>query len=381
MPKKALYLASLASGILTLVLLAATTNPNREESPDRLTATANMETPRAVHTATLLPDGSVLIAGGFAEGEEEAAFASLERYDAKSGRFIPAGRLQTGRQSHFAILLPEGQVLIGAGYDGAYLSSAELYDPATSTSLQTGSLQQARIAPRATMLANGRVLVTGGADANMQILASAELYDATTGQFSKAGAMITSRIGHTQTLLQDGRVLIVGGTAQRRSSEVLASAEIYNPATGTFEPTGALQVGRHKHAAVLLNDGRVLIVGGSDARDGRGRFDSAELYNPATGTFTLTGKLKDARFKHRAAAVLLSDGQVLVAGGAASVERYDAATGRFSRISDTFDTARFFSTVTGLPDGRALIVGGYDRDIRSTAKAWVYSSGAAKASR
>ena len=183
--------------------------------------------------------------------------------------------------------------------------------------------------------------------------------------------MTTARISHTQTLLVDGAVLITGGTPGRRQGPT-TGAELFDPVTGTFRPVGAMTTARYKHAAVLMEDERVLVVGGSDESDWRGRYDTAEIYEPSTGAFTETGRLNSARFKLRTAVTLLTDGKVLVAGGAEVLEVFDPETERFTPVPDQFDAARFFSTATVLQDGRVLITGGYDGQIQSTAKAWIY---------
>ena len=359
---------------IALLVVAATVgqgDPSASAREGTLTVTGPMHTARAAHTATLLLDGQVLITGGFAEDNENRPFASAERYDPAQGVFTKTGSLTTGRQSHTATLLLDGRVLIAGGYDGAYLASAELYDPATDTFSPTGSMTVGRIAHRATRLADGRVLLTGGADTGRTMLASAEIYDPQTGRFTPTGDLTTARISHTQTLLTDGAVLITGGSAGRRHS-VSASAEIFDPITGTFRPTGNMTTARYKHAAVLMEDERVLIVGGSDGSDWRGRYDSAEIFNTSTGAFTATGRLNASRFKLRTAVTLLTDGKVLVAGGADAVELFDPETERFTTISGRFDTARFFSMATLMGDGSVLISGGYDQKIQSTDKAWLY---------
>jgi hypothetical protein len=244
---------------------------------------------------------------------------------------------QIAREFHTATLLPDGRVLIAGGMNWDLMTvaaSAELYDPATGTFSPTGPMATARAAHTATLLADGRVLITGGeyldGGTNWAYLSSAELYDPKTGKFSPSGSMVDNRFNHTATLLSNGRVLIAGGygeIAGGYGEAVLDSAELYDPETGRFSPTGAPTDSRVGHTATLLDDGRVLIAGGGSFSD------SAELYDPKTGTFIQTGPMTNNRYNH--AATLLQDGRVLVAGGLlsaalASAELYDPKTGQFS---------------------------------------------------
>ena len=182
---------------------------------------------------------------------------------------------QIAREFHTATLLPDGRVLIAGGMNWDLMTvaaSAELYDPATGTFSPTGPMATARAAHTATLLADGRVLITGGeyldGGTNWAYLSSAELYDPATGKFSPTGPMGSARWRHTATLLSDGRVLVAGGADNKGG---LVSAELYDPASGTFSPTGSMAAALLDHTAIALSDGRVLIVG-TDA--------SAQLYDP-----------------------------------------------------------------------------------------------------
>jgi hypothetical protein len=167
-------------------------------------------------------------------------------------------------------------------------------------------------------------------------------------------------------------VLVVGGKSDNR---LLASAELYDPTSGTFTLTGSLSAVRYKHAAVLLTDGTVLVMGGANERDEFGRYRSAERYDPATGTFSPAGDMLAERYKFTDAVTLLQDGEVLVAGGSQSLELYNPMLDAFESGGGKLDATRFFTTATLLDDGRVLIAGGYDDRIHATAQAWIYDEG------
>jgi N-acetylneuraminic acid mutarotase len=333
----------------------------------------SMTTRRAAHTATLLPDGKVLVAGGFAG--DENSLASAEVFDPATSTFASAGNMNATRAGHTATLLPNRKVLIAGGYNGSYLESAELYDPATRAFTPTGRMVTARSGHVATLLNNGKVLLAGGVGTGWTFLADAELYDPTTNTFTATGGMTTARESHTATLLNDGRVLITGGHKGRRPAiTIYSSAEIYNPASGTFSSTGNLTVRRHKHDATLLAEGRVLIIGGSDERDGRGgsAYRNAEVFNLATATFTAVGNMNASRYKLQGTTVLLKNGRVLIAGGANRAEVFDPATNTFSFADGNLGTMRLFATATLLKNGQVLITGGYDDSQAVSANAWIY---------
>jgi hypothetical protein len=330
----------------------------------------SMSTARAAHTATLLPNGKVLITGGL------NGLATAEIYDPDSKTFTPTSAMSATRANHAATLLPNGKVFIVGGYSsaaGADLASAEVYDPATGRFSPTGPMATAREGGGAILLRNGKVLVTGG---GIEGTAIAELYDPAIGSFVPTGNMATARAAHTMTLLPDGRVLIAGGHRGRRSTIVIhASAEIYDPTTGSFTATSNMMTRRHKHDATLLSNGQVLINGGSDERDDRGAYASAEIYNPATGTFRAIGEMPTIRYKHIGTSILLPSGKALIAGGAINAVIYDPEANAFSAVAGTLGTnrlSRLFSTATLLPNGEVLITGGYGLGQNVSAGAWVY---------
>jgi hypothetical protein len=340
---------------------------------------AAMHIARASHTSTLLPNGKVLIAGGFAgSGGEYNPYRTAELYDPSSGTFQSAAEMTIGRSGHTATLLKNGKVLIVGGWTGRYdlRGSAEIYDPAANTFTPTGNLVIERAGNTATLLADGRVLVAGGEDRQENAIVNAEIYDPATGKFTATGGMADPRGAHTATALRDGRVLIVGGgSGHYPSQNVYRTAELYDPATGKFSSAGQMSVGRHKHAAILLRSGKVLIVGGSDNRDWHGEYASAEIYDPVSRTFIVTGAMNTSRFKLPAAVALLPNGRVLVAGGGPFAEVYDETTGTFTRVSGSLGAARFFASTTLLSGGRALITGGYAENsgsLPATPAAWLY---------
>lgn len=358
--------------VLIAVLLACDARSLRAKEEQRgdvgmVSRIQDMTASRAAHTATLLPDGRVLITGGL------TGLASTEIFDPATERFTPAGTLSVARAGHSATLLSNGKVLIAGGYNGSYLASAEVYDPIAKSFTPASAMTAARSGHVATLLPNGKVLLAGGVGVGWTFLASAEVYDPATNTFTATGAMLAARESHTATLLTNGKVLIAGGHRGRRpSTTIFSSAEIYHPVVGRFVAAGDMTRVRHKHEAVLLADGRVLILGGSDERDGDGAYASAEIYDPVRGNFTATGNMNSSRYKLQGTAVLLSNGKVLVAGGANRAEVFDPSRNTFSYAAGNMETPRLFATATRLRNGQVLIVGGYHGNSILSSNAWVY---------
>ena len=332
-----------------------------------ITAAAPMLQPRSGHTATLLPNGKVLIAGGMRRNQD--FYKSAELYDPATGKFQRTGEMSIGRVGQVAVLLRTGKVLIAGGWVGhGGTDSAELYDPATGKFTPIAKMTTRRGRPSATLLADGDVLIAGGEVVDNESLASAEIFHIKTLSFQPTGSMHHARIAHTATLLNDGRVLIAGGYA----GGVSASAELYDPTTGTFTETASMHMSRCKATAGLLPDGRVLIAGGSDNRGWNGNLSSAEIYDPYSGKFSDATAMNDRRFKLPDEAVQLASGRLLIAGGSKEVEVFDPATGKFLLASGHLSDSWHYISETKLADGSVLLAGGYPNNAEATSQSWIY---------
>ncbi|HUI65547.1 MAG TPA: hypothetical protein VL126_11970 [Bacteroidota bacterium] len=355
---------------IALLAASAAHAQARSSAPPLLKPFAAMSEQRAFHTATLLLDGRVLIAGGFRrdpDGYAEYYSSTAELYNPKTKKFSNTGEMGYRRGGHTATLLTSGLVLIAGGWsDMGVVSSAELYDPAGERFTTIGSMNARRGGCTATLLLDGRVLICGGIDRD--VIASAELYDPQTKRFTPTGSMNTARYQHAAIRLAGGAVLVVGGNTRRNA--VLSSAEIYDPAKGAFFPVADMEQGRCKEAAVELANGMVLIVGGSDETDWRGKLSIIERYEPSTGTFTRVPDLKRPRYKIPASLAPRLDGTLVISGGDPAIEVLNGQSGE-SIVVATLDKAYYYSTATALRDGSVLILGGYDDNIRSTDAAWI----------
>lgn len=279
------------------------------------------------------------------------------------GSFARVGSMTSARYGATATLLKDGRVLIVGGMGaGGNLATAELYDPATCTFRATGSMPAPRAGYTATLLSDGRVLIAGGFDGFTSTLMSALLYDPGTGSFSTTGSMTLPRTNHSATLLPDGEVLIAGGEiTSPGNTDNLASAELYDAITGKFSPTGSMLAGWGESATVL-QDGRVLVLG--EIRNlPIGTLPttrpSAELYDPTTGTFSMTGPFGapiGLTWPWALKSTLLPEGHVLVLGGS-SAQLYDPAAGTFAPTG-SMTTLRSNPAVASLQDGSVLVTGG-----------------------
>ncbi len=272
--------------------------------------------------------------------------------------FTATGDMMTTRYGHAETLLPNGKVLITGGQGGT--NTAELYDPATGTFSYTGNMTSNRHVHTATLLLNGKVLLAGGYGSTD--LNTAELYDPANGTFSATGNMTSARQRHTATLLPSGKVLITGGYYNSGGYQYLNTAELYDPVSGTFSAVGNMTYSRSQHVATLLLDGSVLVTGGFAG--GVNYTNTAELYSPADNAFSATGNMTLARNWHTS--TLLPGGKVLITGGYYSdgtyhyldnADLYDPVSGLFGAVG-TMVSARGFHKATLLPDGTMLLTGG-----------------------
>jgi hypothetical protein len=314
-----------------------------------------------------LKDGRILAVSGHPLNGK--SIASAELYDPATGAWSATGSLRQPRNGgNSAVLLHDGRVLIAGGNTNTEaLRGAEIYDPATGRWSDAGNLGTARI-PVATVLKDGRVLVSGGIDWNIdggKAYSLAELFDPHTGKWAFTGSLGTGRYAHQVVLLDDGRVLAVGG--YQSGDVLLAGTEIYSPELGRWEGTQDLPSSRIAFGMVKLNDGRVLVVGGFTGRTWKERSNVADaaLFDPKTGRWSLTKPMKVKRAG--ASITLLPNGQVLVAGGWADNGMEYASTEVFDPLTDTWratapmNVARRNHNAALLPDGSVLIMGGSTR--------------------
>lgn len=351
------------------VVLAA---PNITPPSGSIESLHDMPMSRAAHSASLLKDGRVLIAGGcVATGCEEGITNTALLFNPKTDRFTSTSNLREARVGHREVPLLDGSILIIGGWarDGA-TASIEHFDPTTGRFSVHGQLLDARDGFSATPLLDGTILIAGGYAGTMQRKASAEIYDPRTRRSTAVSDMTTPRMAHTSTLLPDGRVLIVGGSSGR--GRLSDSIEIYDPTTRTFSDGGTLRNARHKHAAIRVGDD-VLIIGGAGVDEYSAQFSDTELWRNGAKQ-TLPGPaMQDGRYKFLDSVVALGDGTALVAGSGRVPERLLTTTMQFKPVRGDLGSELSFTTATRLPDGRVLLAGGYDPRLQVTRKAWLFN--------
>lgn len=322
---------------------------------------AAMSTPRANHTATLLPDGTILAAGG---SNGPNLLDSSETFDPLTQTYsLTANRMHDSRDLHSATLLTNGRVLVAGGFSTTPVSTgtingAEIYYPDTRLWVHTQPMSSSRDNHAAVLLPNGNVLVTGGyVDPNGTYLNGSEIYISTAGYWINAAPMTTARALHTATLLPDGRILVMGGL---NNTGVQNSVEIYDPAADSWTAKTNMPRRLHGHRATMLPDGRVLTTGGND---GSGEVSLTFIYNPLTDAWGTSTPMSIPRANHTA--TLLPNGVVVVAGGAQallgnslnSVEAYYIASSTWALMGILSTPRAYHATVLGL-DGNLYAIGG-----------------------
>ncbi len=347
---------------------AADESDRAPRDPTLAGVTRMMSTPRAVHRATVLEDGTVLFTGGCTLpgcGGFERARAS-EIYDPPTSRFRSGPSMTAPRAGHSATLLADGRVLLIGGYPGEGLpavSSAEVFDPAEGSFRSVGRLSVGRADHTASLLPDGRVLVAGGTDGAGEVLASTEIFDPGTDRFAPGRPLSGARAAHV-AVVTDGGLLLIGGTSDL---DVAVDTTDVLRRDG-WSPGPVLQQARVKHGAAVLPDGTVLVVGGASSSEGRDRLASTELVTLDPARSRPGPALSEPQYKLDGAVTTLADGRVVIAGGR-RVDVFDPGTGEMSVLDGAPVPRRSFLSVSAVAASTVLVAGGYDSDISPTADA------------
>lgn len=364
--------------LLSLAMTACMANGGsaaEQVSEIRIESGPRLGAPRATHQLIAVEEGRLLAIGGCVRAGCEAgpASATVDIIDARSMELVGSGQLLAERIQPSVAALPGGRVLVFGGWvDGRVSATTEIFDPATGKSVAGTAMAAPRTAPAVARLADGRILIAGGYDGT-DVRSDAEIFDPVSGRLSAAGPLGAARSGATATLLGDGRVLVAGGgRPDREPRQALASAELFDPATGRFSAAGTMAQGRYKHGAVRLANGDVLIVGGSDARDYGGKLRSVERFDVAAGRFVPAGHLADPRFKIADGLLLLPGNRVLVAAGDTAPEIFDVARGTGTRLDHDLGGQWNYMTLVRADAQTALLAGGYrEGRIEPTDRSWI----------
>src|SRR5437773_3129791 len=333
------------------------------------TPAASLADARMKHTATVLGDGRVLVAGGFAY-TPFGPLASVEIYDPVGAAWSTTTSLAVPRTEHTATFLLDGRVLVAGGVnDSGFVASAEIYDPVTALWTVAGAMVSPRQGATATLLADGRVLIAGGYDGS-SFSASAELYDPQTNTWAATGSMTTPRLNHAAALLPDGRVLVTGGQSSGGLGLYLDTAEAYAPVTGQWTAVASMSSPRAFHAMVTLPNGKAAVTGGSVGQSSANDLpllNSVELFDPTIDQWQVGPPMQITRASHSAA--FLTNGLMLVAGGstgpdvghqqpALPAEVYDSASNLWT-AADALSVGSADQTLSPVAGGGALLVGGF----------------------
>ncbi len=316
---------------------------------------------RAAHTMTPMAGDDLLVAGGCAVDGCTTATASAFRLSGATA--TPVAALSEARDSHTAVALQDGRVLVVGGFVGEGeppLATAEMFDPESGRWRSVGSLSMGRGGHAAALLGDGRVLVAGGWVGPQTYTDTTEIFDPRTGRFSAGPRLPVAVDGLAAAPLVDGCVLVAGGQVR---SQVATDLAVTVCPDGRAREVGPLGTPRFKHGIVTLDSGRVLVVGGTT--DDATLLTSTEVYDPAVGRFQRGPELLAGRYKLTDSVVALPGDRAVVAGGGEGVELLDVAADTAIRVPDLGGGRRSFSTL-GVSDGTLVLVGGYDEDIRLT---------------
>ena len=403
---QAVALVATPSGTVAVPITATT---GRSENNGTWASAGTMNRMRLAHSATLMADGRVLVVGGSTNlGATGGTLNKAEIYDPATNSWSETGDLSLARSNHTATVLPDGRVVIlggrvpsGNGQGWQVSADAEAFNSLTGSWQSLAAAPTARSQHTAVLLPNGTILVVGGFTGDQgsgQSIAATEVYDPTTDTWTTVGSLTKARHGHTATLLPDGRVLVTGGESRgaNGATELTSSAEIYDPESRAWTTTGPLSMGRQAHSATLLPDGRVLVIGGESSLTRGGDFTfvaafsaaamapvaSAEIYDPRARTWQTAANLPGQRAAHTA--TMLPGGQVLVVGGygpndqpTSTALRYDPVGNRWTPFNAP--TARAEHTATLLLDGSVLVTGGRNTDGVTTSAERYFPQGQAPA--
>lgn len=332
---------------------------------------------RATHAMVRTTDGLILALGGCVEDgcDPGPASATVDIFDADGRHLLRTGRLLTRRVQPAAVALPEGTVLVIGGWvDGRVSATTEIFDPSSGKSRPGPRLAGPRASPTVVRLADGRILIAGGYDGRA-VQSGAQIFDPSSSKLGAVGALRTARSGATGTLLRDGKILLAGGgDGESDGRTALASAELFDPSTGVFRATGPLGQRRYKHGAVALPDGDVIIVGGSDERDYGGKLRSVERYDAKAGKFVAAGTLAVKRFKLADGILLIGPNTILVAAGDRHPEIFDISTGKGVLLPDDLGSQWNYMTVARVEGNAAMLAGGYREGlIEPTDRTWLFA--------
>jgi hypothetical protein len=354
------------------ILISCTSQSAPPVLKGQVIAVGPMALARATHTATPLPDGRVLVAGGCTTAGcgGTAEGGRTEIFDPATHLFEAGPSMGQPRMGHTATRLPDGRVLFAGGWPAenrAPLAHAEIYDPATSRFTATGGMGSQRGGHTATLLRDGRVLLVGG-ESGRAALSTVEAYDPATGQFTQLASLPGPRAAHGAALLGNGQVLVAGGRSQTgHGNGILDTTLLFDPSSGTWRAAAKLSRLKYKLAVAPLPDGGALVIGGQSSDEAAARLTETEIFDPTTSSFRPGPTMAEPRYKISDAVAVLPDGRLVIAGNT-GVEVYSA--GNLVRLNLPSDAQeRQFPAVAPLPNGQVLITGGYSELTQPTASA------------